>query len=87
MPWLILVAAILGLLSAAAWVGWVSRIVSKSPLQAALLDGAIILPSLMVKQLWAYLENNPVVFAAYLLGSMCGTYLAVRWLRHQAPPV
>lgn len=71
-------AALLGLVSAVAWVLWVAKIVDKSPAQAALMDGAIILPSLLVKQLWATMDNNFIVFAGYLCGSVLGTYIAVR---------
>lgn len=74
-------AFLLGALSAGAWVGYISRVADKTPVQAALFDGAIILPSLLVKQLWALASNDFGVFAAYLGGSMLGTYLGVLWRR------
>ena len=77
----VVAAPALGMTSAVAWVLWVSRIVDKSPAQAALADLAIILPSLLVKQMWAHLENEPLIFAGYLVGSVLGTYLAVRHAR------
>jgi hypothetical protein len=74
----VLAAVALGLLSAVAWVVWAAGVVDKHPTRAALADGAIILPGLLVKQMWAQLDSNFIVFAGYLVGSVLGTYLAVR---------
>ena len=77
----LLLSLALGFISAIAWVGWVSQIVNKSPVQAAIFDGVILLPSLVVKQLWAAESNNFLIFLAFLVGSMLGTYLGVRYFR------
>ena len=77
----LLLSLVLGFISAIAWVGWVSRIVNKSPIQAAIFDGVILLPSLLVKQLWAAADTNFLIFLTFLVGSMLGTYLGVRYFR------
>ena len=76
---ILMTALALGAVSSWAWARYISRIITRTAFQAAIFDGAIILPSILVKQIWALAASDFRVLLCYLAGSMLGTYLAVRY--------
>ncbi len=73
-----LLSFFLGFLAALIWARFILATVARKPLTAALLDGGIMLPPLIVKQLWAVSGDDFTILIMMLVGSMFGTYLGVK---------
>jgi len=61
------------------WGRYINAVRDRRPGPAAVWDGALAIPAVLAKQLWAGHDDNILILLAFVLGSMVGTYLVVRW--------
>lgn len=77
MPFAMLLAFSLGLLTAAAWVVYIRAVQERRAGRAAVADLAILLAGSGGVQVWALAGGSFWLFAAFDLGAATGTYLLV----------
>ncbi len=73
-----IVVLLMGIVAGYLWAGYVMATADRRPTAAMLWDGGLLLPTFFNYQVWSYFGNNPLIFLAYILGSMVGTYIAAR---------
>jgi drug/metabolite transporter (DMT)-like permease len=73
-----LLAAVLGLSVAGAWVVYIRAIAQQRAARAALADLTILLLGSLGVQVWAWGDERFGLFAAFDAGAALGTYIVVR---------
>lgn len=75
----VFIAFVLGMFVAIMWAKYVMSVTARNAVKAALYDGAIVLPAMIISQMWAKQGDDFNIFIANLVGAMLGTYIVVRF--------